>query len=78
MPTSQLILGIILMVLSLAAVIIVLAQPGKDKRLSGAIAGGAETYFGKGKTARLDKALNTVTIVLCVLLLVVVLAFVCI
>ncbi len=78
MPTPQLILGIILMVISVVAIVIVLAQPGKDKRLSGAIAGGSETYFGKGKTARFDKTLNTVTIVACVALFVVVLVLYCV
>ncbi len=77
MPASQIILGILLMVISIAAVAIVLAQPGKDKRLSGAIAGGSETYFGKGKTARFDKTLNTITVVLCVALFVAVLVLYC-
>ena len=45
MPTIELILGIVLAVISLGLVVAVLMQPGKDKRLSGAIAGGADTFF---------------------------------
>ncbi len=72
------ILGIVLGVISLALVAIVMAQPGKDKRLSGAIAGGSETYFGKSKSAGKEKILNRVTVVLCILLFAVLLTMLCI
>ena len=45
----DIILGIILLVLAVALVALVLFQSGKDKKLSGTIAGGAETFFGKSK-----------------------------
>ena len=48
-------------------------QSGKDKRLSGTIAGGAETFFGKAKASTMDKMLSKLTtivaIVFCVLVL---------
>ncbi len=64
MGTVELILGIVLLVLSVALVAAVLMQSGKDKKLSGAIAGGADTFFGKGKTGRWDKLLSNITVVM--------------
>ena len=40
-------LSIVLILLSIGLVFTVLMQSSKDHRLSGAIAGGAETFFGK-------------------------------
>ena len=40
---------------------LVLMQSGKGKELSGAIAGGAETFFGQGKGSKLDKVLPKIT-----------------
>ncbi len=57
-------LEITLLVLAVALVACVLAQSSKDKSLSGSIAGGAETFFGKTKGKAIDKILNKVTIVL--------------
>ncbi|MBR2432939.1 MAG: preprotein translocase subunit SecG, partial [Clostridia bacterium] len=50
-----------------------LVQHGKDKNLSGAIAGGADTFFGKSKGANNDKLLSTVTTVVSVVFTLVVL-----
>ena len=72
------ILGIILLVLAVAIVALVLFQSGKDKKLSGSIAGGAETFFGKSKAATSDKALTVVTTILTIVFAVVVLAMYCI
>ena len=66
MGAIEIILGIVLIVLSLALSGAVLMQSGKDKKLSGAIAGGAETFFGKQKGKALDKVLSTCTTVLAV------------
>ena len=78
MTTIQIVLGILLGVISVALIAVVLMQPGKDKRLSGAIAGGSETYFGQGKTARKEKTLNTITVALCLAMFVLLVVFVCI
>ncbi len=63
----ELALGIILLVLAVALVVLVLFQGGKDKNLSGAIAGGAETFYGKTKGSDKSKLLSTVTTVVAVL-----------
>ncbi len=42
----------------------VLMQHGKSYGLSGTIAGGAETFFGKEKGGRIDKILNRATTVI--------------
>ena len=54
-------LGIVLVVFAVFLVIAVLAQSAKDNRLSGAIAGAADTFLGKDRGSRLDKVLNVVT-----------------
>ncbi len=53
--------GVILLVLSVALITLVLFQSGKDKRLSGTIAGGAETFFGKSKANDYSKTLSIIT-----------------
>ena len=45
----------------LAVTVIVLAQSGKSAGLSGAIAGGADTFFSKGKSKTLDQKLAKAT-----------------
>ena len=57
----EIVLGIIITVLAIALVALVLLQSGKDKRLSGTIAGAAETFFaGNGKKTD-DKMLSRIT-----------------
>ena len=59
------VLEIILIVLediaSLALVLVVLFQSGKEAGLSGALAGKSETYLGRNKSASLDKKLAAAT-----------------
>lgn len=62
----ELALGIVLIVLALALVVLVLFQSGKDKRLSGTIAGGAETFFGKSKATDYNKALSVATTIVAI------------
>lgn len=59
-------LGIVLMILSVALVICVLMQSGKDKKLSSTITGSADTFFSKGKGQTKDKILVRVTTVLAI------------
>ena len=68
----EIVLGAIILVMSIAIVIMVLCQSGKDKRLSGAIAGAAETFFAKGQSKKRDKMLSTITTVLSFVLVVLV------
>ena len=63
----QLFLGILLLVMSIFLIAAVLMQSGKSKRLSGSIAGGAETFFGKAKSRTIDAVLSKVTTVVAIL-----------
>ena len=45
----------------LAIILIVLFQSGKSAGLSGVIAGGSETFLGKGKSKTLDAKLASAT-----------------
>ena len=47
-------------------------QSGKDKKLSGAIAGGAETFFGKANGTKADKVLPLLTTIVSIVFVVVV------
>ena len=69
-------LGILLIVLSVALTVMVLFQSAKDTRLSGTIAGGAETFFGKSKGSSIDKLLSKLTVVVSVLVVVLTVAMV--
>ena len=57
MTTVKLILTIIQLLSGLAVTVVVLMQSGKSAGLSGAIAGGAETFLSKGKAKSLDAKL---------------------
>lgn len=61
MTVFEIVMGIILLVMALFLVVAVLMQSGTDKRLSGAITGGADTFLGKERGSRLDKLLNILT-----------------
>ena len=58
---------IIHVIISIALIVVVLMQHGKRQGLSGAIAGGAETFFGKNKGRTIDSMLKKVTAVIAVL-----------
>ena len=59
------ILRIVLIVLevltSVALIAVILFQSGKESGLSGAIAGGNDTYMGQGKTGTMDQKLASWT-----------------
>ena len=67
----DLILGIVLLVAALFLVVAVLMQSGKSRRLSGAIAGGAETFFGKEKGKAIDKKLSKITAIVAIVFVVI-------
>ncbi len=60
----EILLGIVLIVTSIALVAIVLTQEGKSAGLSGAIAGGAETFLGKKKSKTIEQTLVKITKIL--------------
>ena len=70
-------LGIVLLIMSIFLIVAVLMQSGKSHNLSGAIAGGAETFFGKEKGKSIDKLLSKLTtIVAIIFVLIVVIVYV--
>lgn len=73
MNIFELILGIVLLVMAVFLVVAILMQHGKDKQLSGTIAGGAETFFGKSKASTMDKMLSKVTTIVAIVFAVLVL-----
>ena len=66
------VLGVILLVFALFLIVSVLMQHGKAKNISGAIAGGAETFFGKTKGSTIDKMLSKITTVVAIMFVVIV------
>ena len=67
-------LGIVILVLAAALCLLVLMQSGKDSRLSGAIAGGMDTFFGKSKASTWDRKLSIATVVVSIVFAIAVLA----
>ncbi len=61
---------IIHLILSLILIAVVLLQSGKAQGLSGAIAGGSETFFGKNKGRTIDAILEKWTSVVAIAFLV--------
>ena len=64
------VLTIIQVLAALFLIAVVLLQSGKKAGLSGAIAGGAETFFGKNKGRTIDAALKKVTAVVAFLFII--------
>ena len=74
MNPIEIAMGIVLMVLALFLVVAVLMQQDKDKKLSGTITGGSDTYYGKGKGRSLDKILARATTIVAILFSILVVA----
>ena len=66
MQVIEIILGIVLLVLAIAISVLVMLQKSKDSKLSGAIAGGADNFFGGAKGNDKDKLYSTLTAILSV------------
>lgn len=64
------VLDIIFVIVCIALTIIVLMQEGKSAGLTGSISGMADTYWGKNKGRSMEGALEKITKVLAVLLIV--------
>lgn len=71
MSAHEIVLGVFLILLSVLLIAIVLMQKSREGGLSGAIAGGSDTFFGKNKgrtnEARLAKMTRYIAIVFFVL-----------
>ena len=62
----------VLLVMGAFLIVAVLMQHGKDHGLSGTIAGGAETFFGKDKGTRIDRMLGKLTTIVGIIFVVIV------
>ena len=61
MEVVKIILIVLEVLTSIALIAAVLMQSGKEAGLSGAIAGGSDTYMSKNKKGGMDKTLATAT-----------------
>ena len=67
MQPIEIILGILILITSVFIVITVLMQEAKQNGLSGAISGGAETFFGKSMGRTLSSKLIKITRILAII-----------
>ena len=74
MQWYEIVLGIVLIITSVALVAMVLLQEGRQQGLSGAIAGGAETFFGNSKGSDINKKLSVVTTIIAIVFVILVIA----
>ena len=72
MNTLSIIIDVVLILISLGLILVVLMQQGQREGL-GAIAGGAETFFGKQKGKTLDALFNKLTTVVTIIFVILVL-----
>ena len=63
----------VMILLAIFLVVAVLMQSGKDSRMSGTIAGGAETFFGKTKGKTIDRVLSKATTIVAIIFVILVL-----
>jgi len=65
----DIVIGVLLIAAALFLVVAVLLQSGKDKSLSGAIAGGSssDTFYGKNKGKDRDSILSKLTVVVAII-----------
>lgn len=61
MSALEIVLGILLILASIAIIVIVMMQKSREGGLSGAIAGGSDTFFGKNKSRTIEARLARVT-----------------
>ncbi len=73
MTPAQIVIGVILLIAAVFLIVAVLMQNGKSHGLSGAIAGGAETFFGKQKGSTIERRLSKITTVVAIIFVVLVL-----
>ena len=61
MSALQYVLGAVLIILAIFLIIVVLLQESRSAGLSGAISGGADTFFGKSKGKTIEQKLAKIT-----------------
>ncbi len=61
MTALQYVFGVVLILLALVLIVAVLLQESRSAGLSGAISGGADTFFGKAKGKTIEQKLAKIT-----------------
>ncbi len=61
MTALQYVLGVVLILLAIVLIVAVLLQESRSAGLSGAISGGADTFFGKSKGKTIEQKLAKIT-----------------
>lgn len=61
MEILKTVLLVLEVIASIALIVVVLLQSGKEAGLSGALSGSSETYLSKNKKASMDKMLSSAT-----------------
>ena len=74
MGPFRIILTIVLVIAELFLIAVVLLQSGKSAGLSGSIAGGAETFFGKNKAKSYEGKLQFLTKIAAILFIAIAIA----
>ena len=72
MGVLEIILAAVLLAIALVLVVAIILQDSKKHGLSGAIAGGAETFFGKNKGKQVNKVLKKMTTIAAIVFAVIV------
>lgn len=67
MTTLKVVLTVLHLIIAFGLMAVVLFQSSKSEGLSGSIAGGAETFFGKNKGKTMDGVLAKFTVILAIL-----------
>ena len=70
MSVPAIILSVFQIIVSLILIVVVLMQSSDQQGLSGTIAGGAETFFGKNKGRTIDAVLKKWTAVIAALFII--------
>jgi preprotein translocase subunit SecG len=61
LSTNEIVMGVIQLIAAVFLIFIILMQSGKSSGLSGSIAGGAETFFGKSGGKSIDNLFGRIT-----------------
>ena len=72
MTTVEIVLGVILCLMAAVLITCVLLQSGKEKSLSGTIAGAGESFFSKSKGKTKEKMLSRITTLMAVVFVIMV------
>jgi preprotein translocase subunit SecG len=76
MSVAEIVFGVIVCVLALTVITLVMIQSGKEKSLSGTIAGAGESFFNKSKGKTKEKTLSIITSILSIIFVILAVVFV--